>query len=272
MKNKKNKLGLGILIGILIGLIVGLSGYIICDKFIDNNKDKQEVKNDNNKQNDIKEDEILTLTLDDDTGKSLYQSITLPICSSYNNYYYRDDTTLINDISQNVKMYLTAKNSSGSLDSSSGMHISTLNFEKSFHKLFGENSNYQFIETNDIAVIKKEDNDSILYYYADTCLPTLYRNIIKIEKNNTKNEYYIYEKIAFLKLLESNDESNEYVDVYSDYQYKTLLKSNTSAKYLNGDLISVDISSDSLDTYKYTFKQNSGVYENDYYLYSVERK
>lgn len=271
METKKSKLGLGIFIGVLIGLVIGLSSFIIYDKVIDNDKDNSTIKDDNkkdNNQDNVEMDEILTLNIDDKVGNTLYENITLPICSIYNNYYYRSNNTLVNDMSSAVKMYLTAKNIGGNRDES---HINEANFEESFHKLFGENTNYQFTETDDIAVIKKENNGDILYYYADTCVPNLYKNVIKIEKNNTKNEYYIYENVAFLKLLENGDESGEYVDIYKDYQYNQLLKSNIHATYSNGTLVSINIPNDLLATYKYTFKQNTGAYKNDYYFYSVEK-
>ena len=70
MENKKNKLGLGILIGILIGLIIGLPGYIICDKFIDNNKDKQEIKNDNIQKKDDEADDKIDNTPSDNTNNN----------------------------------------------------------------------------------------------------------------------------------------------------------------------------------------------------------
>ena len=65
METKKSKLGLGIFIGVLIGLIIGLSGFIIYDKVIKNDKDKQEIKNDNIQKKDDEVDDKIDNTPSD---------------------------------------------------------------------------------------------------------------------------------------------------------------------------------------------------------------
>lgn len=70
METKKSKLGLGIFIGVLIGLIIGLSGFIIYDKVIENDKAKQEIKNDNIQKKDDEADDKIDNTPSDNTNNN----------------------------------------------------------------------------------------------------------------------------------------------------------------------------------------------------------
>ena len=70
METKKSKLGLGIFIGVLIGLIIGLSGFIIYDKVIENDKDKQEIKKDNIQKKDDETDDKIDNTPSDNKNNN----------------------------------------------------------------------------------------------------------------------------------------------------------------------------------------------------------
>lgn len=90
MENKRNGLGLGILIWLLVVMIIGLSSFIVYDKLI-----AKDSKNDNSDKDNVKEIE------DDSKDEVSYDKITYDVVTSENTFELSINNKKVEDINGN---------------------------------------------------------------------------------------------------------------------------------------------------------------------------
>lgn len=265
VENKKSKLWLGFLVGVFVSLILGVGIFAVYNNILlkTNNGDNLDLESGEINNNDNSSDSVIqTLSIYDTVGRSLYESVSFPICMKDKDKYYRQDKFLASDLTDIEKIYFAVKNAEY-LD-----YCSKELAMKKFNELFGSESIFPEVmvtETNNDLMVAQ--NDMGYYTLGDTCVTDISKEIIKIEKNTIKDEYYIYDVVMFLDYNDSTDRA----DIYADYQKNNLIESSAIINQDGWQPTYVNLQNvvDKLDTYKYTFKSNG---DSTYYFYSVERQ
>ena len=274
-ENNFNKILLLIIVILLLIIIVLiLNLFSDTNKNLENNQTNNQVNNqENSEQSKPIPDEIKTLLVTDKEAVSLYESVSWDPCSNQSEYYYKQDKILAKDMPEYLRQALAFLSVT---DSQTGGDLTEIgasleDVEKEYKKLFDKDEEFvfQFIDY-DSEIDKKE---SINYYKLDTgnyiirvgasnCPTPANKKIVSIEKNITKNEIYIYEKVLFWKYTDDNGFIG---NIYSDIIRTKLIASNLEYDYDDSKVLEY---ADKLDTYKYTFKQDS---VGNYNFISVEK-
>ena len=214
-------------------------------------------------------DEIKTLPITDNEALKLYNSVMWPVCSKQLEYYYQQDKLLAKDMPEYLRQALAFLNVENSHFHDDGVSLEAV--EKEYKKLFGNAKKFvfQFIEydseigKNEWIWHAQKENDKYGIAVGDTaCFEGSPGKIVAIEKNISQNEIYIYEKVLFWKYL---DDDMEKVNLYSDSERTKLVIENYNSMYSHSLL---EEYADKLDTYKYTFKQDTA---GNYNFISVEK-
>lgn len=273
---KKDNKYVGIVIG-LFAVILVLTGYIIYDKvnYKDNNYKEESLNNQENpEQSKPTPDEIKTLLVTDKEAVDLYESVSWDPCSNQYEYYYKQDKILAKDMPKYLRQALAFVNTKDShFTGDAGTIGATVeDAEKEYKKLFGKDEKLVFeyfdnqsemYEKTSISYFDMENGKYAIAVGASTCPSFAEKEIVAIEKNITKNEIYVYEKVVFWKYTDGY--SYEIGNVYSDTNRTKLIASNLEYDYNDSK---IDEYADKLDTYKYTFKQDS---VGNYNFISVEK-
>ncbi len=185
-------------------------------------------------------------------------------------YYYKNDKITKEQLDNTIKTFLTIHSfdyKNAPIDKVKNCYqvkISDLNI--TYEKLFNK-TNFQIdkqitnpqleINNNTVCI---HDYNAIDYNYV---LDTLYINATYQE-----NELLIYERVAFIKLEDSN------IEFYSDYDMKNLIykanRSEIELSFLNNLNIVSNVLvryQEKFDIYTYTFEKNNG----NYYFKSISK-
>lgn len=278
IENKSGKFGLGIFVGILIALVIGMGIFIVYDKVL-NNDNANNSEDQNNTQNNNESNVVTELSISDSLVQELYSSIMFGYGLTNDYYYHNSSKTLVSDMKNYTKMYLTANkwlkeyrnnpNSDVVESNDYTLIVPEEQIKNVYYRIFGKDSVYSLNSSyNFCPIMSYEGADKIKLSLAcggGTGLPKVVQNIIKAEK--TENEIYIYENVAFLNYVEDNSDGRHVYNLYKDTEKTNLVAEKV---VLVGDYNElVEQYQNKLDTYKYTFKSNG---DGTYYFYSVERQ
>ncbi len=284
----KSKFGLGFLIGVSITFVIGIGAFIVYDKVLSDGNNNIIVEDANQQENEnIEKDEsdnkVTILSTSDSLVQELYNSIMPEDYSFSSNLFYHDNSYLLaSEIDIETRLELTAskwleKNS----DNPSGdvvvnnygdeYIVPESQIKEIYKKLFGD-IEYEIVDTSTACPgIRRVSTDTIGIGTAcgGTGMLNIIQNVFQAEKSS--DELYIYEKAAFTKYLEKeNEQGASLYNLYKDQIKSVLVAENFSIDY-SVSSNDIDLSSvlDKLDIYKYTFKSNG---DGTYYFYSVERQ
>lgn len=264
--NKVNKI-LFFIIALLLVIIFGLILYLFS-----NSRNELKDSQQSSEQTTPIYDEVKTLLTTDEEAVKLYESVSWPECSKQLEYYYQQDKILVKDMPHYLKQALAFLNVENSHFHYDGVDL--IDVEQKYNQLFGIDKKFYFenikegseICENEWICFNEINNKYSVMVGDSACVPSFSSKIIGIEKNVTRNEIYIYERVAFLEYI-NND--TERAKVYSDSERTKLVDddgfiSNYYGVYYN----IIDDYNKELNTYKYTFRQNT---DGNYNFISVEK-
>jgi len=275
-KGSKNK-KLLFLILILGIILVGICGYLIYDKFIAGNDD---IGNNENRDTIAELDVISDIVVDtfDITGldSNIFYNVESP---DYFAYYYRQNKLITEEFSDAIKIALIIRQYQKVLSESTQNEMGerTIFSEEVarylYGRIFGKEAEYKYTVQNYIDITSKngiwpdviKNRDGIVVIGSGGIgggygLRPIIAKIFKAEKNQTKNEISIYQKVVFLDVKYEIGK----LDIYTDYKFKNKVASDLK---IDWDINYLDRVKKA-DIYKYTFKANS---DGSYYFYSVEK-
>lgn len=250
-----------LLIFTLCGIVaIGLTG---CES------QKTDSKKNSEKQNvEDKKESGKTVTVTDEMEK-LLDSVSIPIYSSYESYYYTNDKITVDDMDNQVKLligvnnYLSNKNDGEFLTS-----MTKDKMKKELEKIFGQNVNYTDENISAGACYGFTSTyDNGIYTFNGGCGGLF---IPYYEKQITKAIEYDDKLELFVQAIYVNYDTDEY-DGNNDSTFKYVLfdaDKKTKIDTISGDnQPNVSNYKDQLSTYKFTFNKDN----NNYYFYSVEK-
>lgn len=275
-ENKKSKLGLGILMGLLIAIIIGLASFIVYDKVLTKDDNKQ-VENGDNKEN-TEEERVEDLSLSSTLVKALRDIIN----SDSKEHLYKNNKVVFADEDISLKLSIAATYISDSFitdsfgyDCNSGVcgisYISEENIKNAYYEIFGSNSDYSrstFNVYNNCAkeYIWSEQNNRYEAKIPGGCgdlscggpltKPFSAKQIISSKENMV--EIYDYFYYVGCAVYEDN-----IIPYYSDYA-----ETNLIAKSADVNFNLFNEYTDKLGMYKYTFVDDGN---GNYVFTSVER-
>lgn len=267
MERNKTRIGLGIMIGVLITLIVVLVGFIICDKLIsgNNNKNSNIIKEENgtdnsnvtnnnsNNYSEIGIDSQLVKNLWDISGSewTLLNGDDDAVIETF----YKNNVTIINNLSDEMKArlleYQLRKISAESNNACYGEYGCDFEYwganlvANTYNLIFG-NDNYL---KNKIIGCSHYQSDYSLYH-SKNCgdsVGLVGATSTLIKATQSSDEVVLYQFVRF-----SSQNANGTVSYYKDYD-----KVNTVTEI-----------KDEPANYKRIFKKND---RGNYYFYSIEK-
>ena len=277
METKKSKLGLGIFMGVLIGLIIGLSGFIIYDKVVNNNKDNSMVKdnqnvndNDDGNQGENSDDVVIKdLSLGNDNVKQLVDEVigvyTNNVMTKYSDYFYKNKKIILENEDISFKISLASESVKNSFKKDSNIsYIDEDTIKNAYYKLFGNDGKY-IRSTFTTATCEgmngyswSNTNNRYEAKIGDGCGGTTYGSTMsqigyaKQLTSKNKNVIELYEYFAY----EYPDDENNKVNYYSDYAKTNLITTaNYGSLYQKNDFFNKF--SEKSGLYKYTFEKDS---------------
>ncbi len=260
-ENKKNRftkknIVIAIIVALIIGLIlIGVLSYINYSKDNDITTPSGEAKD---------------LNISDEIVQDLFYLTRGELAShlfagtDYENIYYRNDVTNINDMDEVFKKMLAFVTLDKDLikQEESKYIISANDLKNQYNEIFGNLDTYQDETFNYNCPLTIEYNsESKQYEYESACGYSLSSGYVSklTEAKEYNDRIEIYEVVAFY-LLDDNTSEVSYFNT-SDYsEYLTVLESENQ--------FNIDDYTDRLDTYKYTFMKNG----NNYYFAKVEKE
>lgn len=261
-ENKRNGIGLGILIGILIMLVIGMGSYIIYDKVLKNNNYNEENKEEQKEQQDIPED----LDVNSELVQQLY-SYTDTFCRNNRKFFYENNKLLMNDLKNEYKLYLAMSNmirdNNLDLDDDNPTNYPLKKFEDSMNKVFGSNVSYIKEKTLLFPDLEFNNDDVVIYSSAGCGVGAWYeRKLVLAKKYSDRIE--IDEKNIYVVAGAGIDGGPGIFKEYTENIENPFVKE----VYSENNESYVDKYEKDLPTYRYTYNIDD---QGNYYLYSVEK-
>ena len=233
------------LLAIFEGYVIFNNNYIIKLKYDNVELEKEETAKEDKVEETNKETEIVK---DDNWYKENY-SYLLDNIKLSNVYYLYEKNYKESDIKDNVRLDMAYSILKDVSNDNNVITISEEDIKDSYKKIFGSTDNYKATNFNNncISFIYNEDSKNYM------AINTTCENIVKKEEVITKiyeenNKIIIETKVGFY-------DSKNLTDVD-----KNIIKENFDEKNIDKYL-------DKLSSYKYTFKDNNGIYS----FYKIEK-
>jgi len=261
-----------LIIIILLLILVGIGGYWLYDKltFDENNnsdsniEDKQEPTTENKKPTEDTNNEK-TLNTNDQTVIELYNNVNVfeaSFMGNYNNYLYKYDSISVNELPNDVIVFMGIQNIKND-NNSSNLKFSAQEVKKGINNVFG-NINYTDVSTDSSSCENYVYNEVSKNFTlgesgcGGAYVPVKVDKLLSATKYNDRIE--IVAAVVFGKSAGTEQPEGTY-NYYSDVNYNNLLTTN--------DVSSFDINNyiDKTSQYKYTFKLENG----NYYFKSIEK-
>lgn len=261
---KKSNKGLIITIVILSILLASVSGYLVYDKFFNNEETKEEKNESSDKDTSNVSEE---LSINDSEVQKLYSYVTNGLTATYDtfDYFYRQDKLLATQMSDSDRLSLAAKlisEEDKKTTSSAYVSVDEEVIKANYNLIFGSSIDYRRVDFQ-IGCLPMEYNDETKTYVStsDGCGGAVEKAIESLLEKavKTNDSIEIYERMfvivtsdgSFYKDTELKEKLNISNDDVINTDYDQLIKQHMSE----------------LNQYKYTFKKdNSG----NYYFYSAE--
>lgn len=253
MGENKSRIGLGIFIGMLITLVVGLAGFIIYDKFINNDNkgvvnDNKEIVEDGNKDGTVSTTPPTTkpvtenVALDSNIVKEVLTKFISAnpdmLCYGYYDvnggrdkadlYYHKKNSQTAAELSNFHKNTILANELLNNyINDDESVQFSKSELDKIYHKLFGSQTKALDEYKNGCPSLKITENNNYTFssgncgnLWSPGYHTAIFTQFYKAEK--TDNELYLYELVGYPKYNnENNNDVLHWLDndftLYKDY-------------------------------------------------------
>ena len=249
--NHKKESMKNVFIAILLFLVIGLGGYLVYDKVLSNETDKNATnqnKKEENKQGEKKEEEVLiTLDVSDPKVVELYQTLKTGLgqfCGIWN-YFTKtkvESSNISNKLAASIAMSQFYKKGIIRSNNSGGNQFTANQMDAEIDRIFGKSYPYQH---QSILSYEYDSNTGIYQEkqtgLGGTCGVSNLDKIVKAEKQG--DTLMIYTRVLFH--IEGTDATNFYKD-YDKTQAVTLDRDengyvvNSDSNYAKGSLYKIN--------------------------------
>lgn len=257
--NKKN-IKMAIIVIIIFIIIIVYLWLLSRNKIDDKNINVYEVSAVNDSDDPVIRDVYHQFNSEDGI---LFNLLGSGVDTKYYGYYYREGRSLVSNLDDVVKTYLTVhsydyKNSKVNEDKNC-YEVNIKDLGVTYEKLFNNNN---FTINNSVSNIRMEiDNDKLCIYDGSASNYVYLLDTMYVNGFYQDNQLLVYERVAFIKL------SDNEMEFYSDYEMNNLIykakRSDINTSFVNNTNIVSNVLlkyQDKFNIYTYTFEKNADHY------------